>query len=209
MGKSYALAVSASCGVALGLNSIVPRLTRVKPMTRVALSRLIPFAAVVSAGIVNVFLMRGEEIRQGIDVFPARTKEETEQGKQTESLGKSRKAATIAVAETALSRVTNATPIMVIPPLILLRMQKREWLKARPKLVLPCNLGTWRCSPTWFTLGQKLTQDIGLILATSYLALPFALGIFPPRESVYASTLEAEFHGRGGNDGMVEFNRGM
>lgn len=150
MGKSYALAVSASCGVALGLNAIVPRLTRVKPATRVALGRLIPFAAVVSAGVVNVFLMRSEEIRQGIDVFPARTKDEIEQGKQSESLGKSRKAATIAVAETALSRVTNATPVMVIPPLILLRLQKRHWLQARPKLVLPVNLGTWHSDSSFY-----------------------------------------------------------
>lgn len=52
-------------------------------------------------------------------------------------------------------------------------------------------------------------QHTGLILATSYLALPFALGIFPSRESVYASTLEPEFAGRGGKDGMVEFNRGL
>src|SRR5437762_13692571 len=67
--QSYLLAVSASCSVALGLNAIVPHLRRISPGTRIVLSRLVPFAAVASAGALNVFLMRGEEIRRGIDVY--------------------------------------------------------------------------------------------------------------------------------------------
>lgn len=104
-----------------------------------------PFAAVASAGALNVFLMRGEEIRKGIDVFPVLSEEEKErreeEGKQVESLGKSKVAARLAVSETALSRVLNATPIMVLPPLILVRLQRTEWLKARPRIVLPVTLG--------------------------------------------------------------------
>lgn len=99
-----------------------------------------PFAAVASAGALNVFLMRGEEIRKGIDVFPVLSAEE-KAGKEVQSLGKSRKAATLAVGETALSRVFNSTPIMVLPALVLVRMQKTEWLKRRPQLTLPLNLG--------------------------------------------------------------------
>lgn len=99
--------------------------------------------------------MRGEEIRQGIDVYPVQTEEEKarrEKGEgengsgealEVQSLGKSKKAATLAVGETAVSRVLNATPVMAIPPLILVRLQKTEWLKARPRLVLPVNLGTF------------------------------------------------------------------
>lgn len=143
--QSYFLAVSASCTVAVGLNSIVPRLKRLSPNTRLILGRLVPFAAVASAGALNVFLMRGEEIRKGIDVFPVLSEEETrkkeETGEAVASLGKSKKAATLAVGETAISRVLNATPIMVLPPLILVRLQKMDWLKARPRMVLPVNLG--------------------------------------------------------------------
>ena len=117
------------------------------------LGRLVPFAAVASAGALNVFLMRGEEIRLGIDIYPAKKNsgdgrgqneaqgDGMEGGEQIQSLGKSRKAATLAVAETALSRVLNATPIMVLPPLVLVRLQRMEWLKNRPRLVLPVNLG--------------------------------------------------------------------
>lgn len=137
--------------------------------------------------------MRGEEIRKGIDVFPVLSEDEKrkkeESGEPTPSLGKSKKAATLAVGETAISRVLNATPIMVLPPLILVRLQKMDWLKHRPRMVLPVNLG--------------------LILTTSIFALPLALAAFPQRQAVSAHTLEEEFHGKGGEQGKVEFNRGI
>jgi sideroflexin-5 len=136
--------------VALGLNAIVPRLKRVSPATKVTLGRLVPFAAVASAGALNVFLMRGEEIRRGIDVYPVLSDQEKEEleakNGQVQSLGKSKTAAKLAVGETAFSRVMNASPIMVIPPLILVRLQQREWLKQRPRMVLPVNLGRLRLS---------------------------------------------------------------
>ncbi|PYI29552.1 sideroflexin family transporter [Aspergillus aculeatinus CBS 121060] len=193
MAKSYLMAVSASCSVALGLNALVPRLKGVSPNTKLLLGRLVPFAAVSSASALNVFLMRGEEIRQGIDVYPvlseAEKKKREETGEPVQSLGKSKKAATIAVGETAISRVLNATPIMVVPPLVLVKLEKTAWLQARPKMVLPINLA--------------------LILGTSLFALPLALGAFPQRQSISAKNLEEEFWGQGGQDGMVEFNRGM
>jgi len=191
--QSYLLAVSASCSVAVGLNAIVPRLKRVSPNTKLILGRLVPFAAVASAGALNVFLMRGEEIRRGIDIFPIQSEaeklEREKTGKEVASLGKSRKAAILAVGETAISRVLNATPIMVIPPLVLVRLQKTEWMKQRPRMVLPVNLG--------------------LILTTSIFALPLALAAFPQQQAVSARSLEPEFWDKGGEGGLVEFNRGI
>ncbi|KAI1608596.1 mitochondrial transporter fsf1 [Exophiala viscosa] len=191
--QSYLLAVSASCSVAVGLKSIVPRLKRVSPNAKLILGRLVPFAAVASAGALNVFLMRGEEIRRGIDVFPIQSEaekaEREKNGKQVESLGKSKKAATLAVGETAISRVLNATPVMAIPPLVLVQLQKTDWLKQRPRMVLPINLG--------------------LILTTSIFALPLALAAFPQRQAVSARSLEKEFWDKGGQGGLVEFNRGI
>lgn len=186
--KSYLYAVSASVSVAIGLNAMVPRL-KVSPATRTILTRLVPFAAVASAGALNVFLMRGEEISKGIDVYPARSDEEKEKEGEAQSLGKSKKAAFLAVGETAISRVTNSTPIMVLPPLVLVRLQQSQWLKSRPRMVLPVNLG--------------------LILTTSIFALPLALAVFPQRQSISTDKLEPEFHGKGGLNGLVEFNRGI
>jgi hypothetical protein len=208
--QSYFLAVTASCSVAVGLNSLVPRLKSLSPSTRLILTRLVPFAAVASAGALNVFLMRGEEMRTGIDVFPAKPKtKSTEQpspaaplekapqqaddgdssSSSEKSLGKSKKAATLAVAETAASRVFNSSPIMVLPPLLLVRLQRGDWLRKNPRFTTPVNLG--------------------LILITSYAALPLALAAFPQRQRLRAESLEEEFHGRGGEGGLVEFNRGI
>ena len=128
MAKSYFFAVTASCSVAVGLNSLIPRLKRLSPGARTVLTRLVPFAAVASANVLNVFLMRGEEIRRGIDVFPSESEEgrkkREEAKQQLEPIGKSKKAATLAVGETAISRVVNATPIMVVPALVLVRLQR-------------------------------------------------------------------------------------
>lgn len=137
--------------------------------------------------------MRGEELRHGIDVYPVLSAEAKAQkeasGKAVRSLGKSKKAAALAVSETALSRVLNSTPIMVLPPLILVRVQRAEWVRRRPRVLLPVNLG--------------------LILTTSIFALPLALGAFPQRQAVRAQSLEEEFWGRSGEGGGVEFNRGI
>jgi sideroflexin-5 len=109
------------------------------------MTRLVPWAAVASAGALNVFLMRGTEIQKGIDVYPVLTEEQKEiyekNGQTIQSLGKSKKAATLAVGETALSRVLNSTPVMAFPALVLVRLQRTEWLKQRPRMTLPVNLG--------------------------------------------------------------------
>jgi len=190
LAQSYCLAVGASCSVAVGLNSLVPRLRNLSPSTRLILGRLVPFAAVASAGALNVFLMRSEEMRTGIDVSPVLSSRDRQQLAAAPSLGRSRKAAALAVSETALSRVLNSSPIMVITPLILVGLQRRaEWLRRNPRLTMPVNLG--------------------LLLVTSYAALPLALAAFPQRQKISADMLEDEFHGRGGEGGMVEFNRGI
>lgn len=180
---NYAAAVTASCGVALGLNNLVPRLKNISPHSKLILGRLVPFAAVVSAGIVNVFLMRGNEIRKGISVFDSNGDE----------VGKSKKAAFMAVGETALSRVINATPTMVIPPLILVRLQ-RGVLKGK-------------------SLGVQTLANLGLISVTMFSALPFALSIFPQRQAIHLNKLEPELHGKKDKDGKpiekVYFNRGI
>ncbi|KAF5099786.1 hypothetical protein D0Z00_001527 [Geotrichum galactomycetum] len=183
---NYLLAVSGSCGVALGLNAIVPRLKNVSASTRTVLGRLVPFAAVVSAGLVNVFLMRSEEIRKGITVFDKET---------NEPVGTSRTAAAYAVGETAASRVINATPIMVIPPLLLVKLQKTRWLRNNKSRLV------------------ETLVNLGLITVTSFAVLPFALAIFPQSRTLAVEKLEDEFKDKKNANGepikQIWFNRGM
>lgn len=65
--------------------------------------------------------------------------------------------------------------------------------------------------PRFLALIKKGCEEkkIGLILTTSIFALPLALAAFPQRQAVAASSLESEFWDKAGEDGMVEFNRGI
>ena len=68
-----------------------------------------------------------------------------------------------------------------------------------------------------------MSEETGLIFATSIFALPLALAIFPQRQTVRASRLEERFwdvtgdgdkHGMdgesgGGRERLVDFNRGI
>jgi tricarboxylate carrier len=181
--QNYSIAVTASCGVALGLNAIVPRLKNISANTKMILGRLVPFAAVVSAGVVNVFAMRSQEIKKGISVFD----------KEGNEVGNSKTAAIYAVGETAASRVINATPIMVLPPLILVKLQQ-GFLKGKG-------------------LGIQTVVNLGLIAATSFIALPFALAVFPQYQAISVDKLEPHLKGKKDKDGneiqTVYFNRGI
>ncbi|KYK60221.1 Tricarboxylate/iron carrier [Drechmeria coniospora] len=209
LAKSYTIAVTASCSVALGLSRLVPRL-RVSDGTRNVLKRLVPFAAVASAGALNAYLMRRGEIETGIDVRPVlseaekqRLKEEGKSERDVPSLGRSQKAAKLAVYETAASRVFNSSPVMIIPPMLLYyiqekgawykRLMEREWVKARPRIGTAIPIGI----------------NLGLITATAFAVLPLALAVFPQQQQISADYLEEEFHGKGGNGGKVWFNRGL
>ncbi|KAF4580918.1 mitochondrial cation transporter [Ophiocordyceps camponoti-floridani] len=202
LAKSYLVAVTASCSVALGLNRLVPRLP-LKPPTRALLSRLVPFAAVASAGALNAYLMRRGEIQTGIDVRPVLDPHDKRRPQDVPPLGKSRKAAKMAVYETAASRVFNSSPVMVLPPMLLYHIQHKQawyahlmqgqWVRARPRLATTIPIGI----------------NLALIAATAFAVLPLALAVFPQQQQTAADSLEEEFHGRGGCDGKVWFNRGL
>ena len=165
--KSYAIAVASSVSLAVGLKPLVMNRKSLAPSTKAVLLRLVPFAAVVSAGLVNVGVMRSQEIIKGITVRDVETNED---------LGNSRRAAIKAVAETGLSRAINATPIMVFPALALYKLQQGPLKGKSNKFVNLVNLG--------------------LIASTSFLVLPFALAVFPQRTVVSGDKLGPQFHGR-------------
>jgi len=51
--------------------------------------------------------------------------------------------------------------------------------------------------------------NLGLILGTSLLALPVALGVFPAKQQVPVGWVEDEFGDKAGDSGLVEFYRGL
>lgn len=187
--QSYLLAVAASCGVAIGLRQAVTKIRA--PGTRELAGRLVPFVAVAGAGALNVLLMRSGELRTGIDVFDGAAAADGEQGER-KSLGKSQRAALTAISETAASRVLNSSPIMVIPPIILLAIQRKTSLLHKyPRLGLPLNLLS--------------------IFVTSIVALPLAIAVFPTTETIALEKLEDGVQARAKRENArhIVFNRGM
>jgi hypothetical protein len=72
-------------------------------------------------------------------------------------------------------------------------LMQKEWVRSRPALVKGIPLGI----------------NLSLIALTSFAVLPFALAVFPQQQEVSAESLEPEFHGKGGKNGKVVFNRGL
>ncbi|OZJ03094.1 hypothetical protein BZG36_03917, partial [Bifiguratus adelaidae] len=160
---AYFGAVTTSVLIAVGLTQSVPRIKSLSAGTKSLLMKLAPFTAVAAAGTVNVFLMRGKEVLNGIDVYD----------KEGNSYGKSKTAGFNAVSQVAISRILANAPVMIIPPLILARLQKTRFLQQHPKWTIPVNLGL-----------------IGTSMITT---LPLAIAVFPQRAEISVDKLEPEF----------------
>lgn len=160
----------------------MPKLN-VSAQAKSLLKKLVPFTAVAAAGTVNVFLMRGKEVRDGINVF-------TEDGT---SVGKSKQAGLSAVSQVAISRILTNAPVLILPPLVLGQLQKTKFIQQRPKLVVPLNFGL-----------------IGLCLMT---ALPAAIAVFPQIGELRTADMEKEFQGLKDKEGRainkLYFNKGL
>ncbi|KAI9273694.1 Tricarboxylate/iron carrier [Sporodiniella umbellata] len=181
-GIAYASAVTTSCALAVGLNQLVPRLNLSKRMQSIC-TKLVPFTAVAAAGTVNVFLMRGKEVREGIEVF----------GEEGQTYGKSKEAGFSAVSQVALSRLLTNAPVLILPPFLLGQIQRTAFIQARPGWVPPIN----------FAL-------IAMCLMT---ALPAAIAVFPQLGELETSSMEKEFQALKDKDGKpiqrLYFNKGL
>ncbi|GAA5871128.1 hypothetical protein JCM1840_007599 [Sporobolomyces johnsonii] len=184
--SAYVAATVASCTIAVSLSQLVPRL-RVSPAAKALLGKLVPFAAVASAGCVNIGLMRWKEMRDGISVYAPSDPKTGRPSNQ--ELGKSSIAGTYAVGQTAASRVLTNIPTLILPPLIITVLERRGAF-ARPN-------------------GRALSTatNLGLIGLSLLVFLPPAIAAFPSRASIDPKKLEKRFHDVGYE--TVEFNKGL
>ncbi|BGO92450.1 Sideroflexin FSF1 [Rhodotorula toruloides] len=185
--SAYAAATVASCSIAVGLPQLVPRL-RVSPSARALLSKLVPFAAVASAGCVNIGLMRWKEMRDGISVFKP---SDPKTGRpSSEELGKSSIAGAYAVGQTAARRVLTNITRHPHPPAHHHDAPRERGIFNRPN-------------------GRRLNTvtHIGLIGLSILVFLPPAIAAFPSRASISPKKLEERFHEVLFEE--VEFNKGL
>ncbi|CAM9996368.1 unnamed protein product [Discosporangium mesarthrocarpum] len=143
----------------------------------------LPFLAVAGAGASNVFLMRRNELEEGVDMFDD----------AGNVLGKSVEAGKVGLAKCAAARVIWNIPVMVFPPLIMTRLEKLPLLAGNPRLRLAC----------------ETAVVTGCLLG----AVSPALAFFPQRDSLPTEKLEAQFQGLVGKDGRpvtrLWYNKGL
>lgn len=110
--QSYVGATGGAVITALSLNQLAKR---APPLA----GRLVPLAAVAAANCVNIPLMRITELQNGIEL-------QTEDGTQ---VGNSKRAAKQAISSVTLSRILMASPSMVISPIIMNMLDRRQMLR--------------------------------------------------------------------------------
>ncbi|CAM9795234.1 unnamed protein product [Choristocarpus tenellus] len=143
----------------------------------------VPFVAVAGAGASNVFLMRRNELKEGVDMYD-------EDGRM---LGKSVKAGETGLAKCAAARVIWNVPVMVLPPVIMTRLEKLPLLACNPRLRMAC--------------------ETAVVTACLLGAVSPALAFFPQRDSIPVEKLEPEFKGHLGTNGLpvthLWYNKGL
>jgi len=158
LGQSYMLATGGALATALSLKASV---TKLPPI----FGKLVPFAAVAGANCINIPFMRMNEMEHGIQVQDA----------DGNVLTNSTAAAKSAIAQVVFSRVGMAMPGMVIPPIMMVRLE-RNFLKKHPKLAAPIQVAM-----------------VGLCLV---FATPLCCALFPQQSSMLVKDLEPEAQDR-------------
>jgi len=157
LGTAYVAATTASVFTAVGFNKLVEKSPA---LANGLIGRFVPFVAVAAANCVNIPLMRQQEIKDGITI----------QTKDGEDAGLSSKAAVKAISQVVPSRIGMAVPGMVIPPIIMNRLEKTPTFVKNPWLKAPLTV---------------LMTGVCLSLST-----PFCCALFPQKASIEFSELE-------------------
>uniref|UniRef100_A0A0B7A4M3 Sidoreflexin n=1 Tax=Arion vulgaris TaxID=1028688 RepID=A0A0B7A4M3_9EUPU len=174
----YVGAVTAAVSIAVGLSAVIKRASGFGHTTKVLIQRFVPFPAVATASTCNVLLMRNSELYEGIEVVD----------KSNKVVGTSKVAAKKALAETALTRMFLPAPILLIPPVIMSFLEKRQFLIRSPRLHLPIN-------------AVVCTLAFGC-------ALPVAIALFPQFSEIRRDKLEHEIQEETSED-VLYYNKGL
>uniref|UniRef100_K3XAG8 Sidoreflexin n=1 Tax=Globisporangium ultimum (strain ATCC 200006 / CBS 805.95 / DAOM BR144) TaxID=431595 RepID=K3XAG8_GLOUD len=157
--QAYGAATGASVLTAVGLNKWVAKRPH---LSSGMVGRLVPLVAVAAANCVNIPLMRQRELIGGINV-------ETPDGKL---VGQSKAAAVQAVAQVVPSRILMAVPGMVIPSLVMNKLQNGNLLRKYPALAAPITVAL-----TGFCLS---------------FSTPLCCALFPQKSALAVEKLEPE-----------------
>lgn len=68
----YIGAITSACSIAVGLSILLKRSNAFKPATKLLIQRFVPYPAVATASVSNLYLMRRNELKEGIEVKDSR-----------------------------------------------------------------------------------------------------------------------------------------
>ncbi|EZA55579.1 hypothetical protein DMN91_009322 [Ooceraea biroi] len=153
--RSYVGATGGAVITALTLNRLAER---GPPLA----GRLVPLAAVAAANCVNIPLMRITELQNGIEL-------QTEDGTM---VGHSKRAAKQAIMTVTLSRILMASPSMILAPIVMNYLDRRQLLRN----------AKWAAGPI-----QVLICGVCLTFAT-----PLCCALFAQRVPIPVNHLEAD-----------------
>ncbi len=179
MGLAYATAVTASCSIAVGLGQLVK-----KGIFPKSVASLVPYTAVASAGVANVFVMRWNEVSEGVVV----------KDKFGSELGVSQQAGKIGVSLSAVSRAIWSIPALVIPPFVMNTLKSKSPAFARTRVL-------------------HIPMELLSIAVSLTFGVPFAISLFQSNMEVSVDRLEPKFRGLTDKNGepitTVFFNKGL
>lgn len=182
MGIAYVSATTSALVASLGSKSFLEK--RASPF----FLRYVPFIAVAAANAVNIPLMRQNELIHGINV----------EDENEKIVGKSRIASGFGITQVVLSRICMAAPGMLLMPVIMERLEKRQWFRRLHILHAPFQV-----------------MMVGCFLV---FMVPTACGLFPQRAAISTSTIkrfepelyeEMKGNTKGKVPDVVYFNKGL
>lgn len=174
--RSYIGATGGAVITALSLNRLAQR---GPPLA----GRLVPLAAVAAANCVNIPLMRITELQNGIEL----------QNAEGLKIGQSKRAARQAITSVTLSRILMASPSMILAPIVMNYLDRRQLLRNMK----------WAAGPI-----QVLICGVCLTFAT-----PLCCALFAQRVPIPVNQLEPEVRNKiwSSNPGLdiVFYNKGL
>eukprot|EP00056_Hartaetosiga_gracilis_P009382 m.134381 g.134381 ORF g.134381 m.134381 type:complete len:329 (-) comp13114_c1_seq2:1308-2294(-) len=129
LATAYGAAVTASGGIAIGLGKLASKIKSNTPLMVAMKRAVVPYIALVCAGVVNLALIRQSELTHGVSVY-------AEDGTE---LGKSKLAGRDAIEKCALVRALWCIPIC-LPPFIMAQVEKIPVIRANKRLAFAVEL---------------------------------------------------------------------
>ncbi len=183
----YSVAVGGAIGVAMGLKTAIECSKRLSVTQKLRYQRFTAFPAIVTAGEINMLMMRWRELETGIDVY---YKDWNNSSSHVIS-GSSKLAAKKALMEMTASRMVLPLPVFLLVPLGM-------------SMIEPIVRKNRRLS---------LAFQTAFVLSGFSLGLPAMIALFPQIGTIESSDLEEKFQNlrdsRGNPVKVFRYNKGL